>query len=130
MQTTNSSSSSTPQDPSPQYIPVWSKINSKDSCHRDGHASVIINDFMITIGGCSASGFYTNDIIAFDLKKSLWLRLRPTGSQLPHCYGHSAVTYKDNQIIVFGGYNGEQVSNKVSVLTLDPVNSTKILFYL
>ncbi|KAF9182565.1 Negative regulator of mitotic exit [Haplosporangium sp. Z 767] len=83
---------------------------------RHSHAACVIGTVMYITGG-QLSGYYMNDIAAFDLKtlngkRPAWTMLEPKSGLPPARAGHCAAAY-DGKIYIFGGSDDKYYYNDI-----------------
>ncbi|KAF9904642.1 Negative regulator of mitotic exit [Linnemannia zychae] len=96
----------------------WNKpsIQSLQPAPRHSHAACVIGTVMYVTGG-QLSGFYMNDINAFDLKtlngkNPVWTMIEPKSSMPPARAGHCAAAY-DGKVYIFGGADDKYYYNDI-----------------
>ena len=93
----------------------------KNNIRRLGHASVIIDQYLIMIGG-ARNIFESGDanLVVLDMKKKTCIQVEISGREPSPLSGHSACYWKDNQIVVYGGYSdlGDEENSEVGIITL------------
>ncbi|KAG0275451.1 Negative regulator of mitotic exit [Linnemannia exigua] len=96
----------------------WNKpsIQSLQPAPRHSHATCVIGTVMYVTGG-QLSGFYMNDINAFDLKtlngkNPVWTMIEPKSSMPPARAGHCAAAY-DGKVYIFGGADDKYYYNDI-----------------
>ncbi|KAF9122208.1 Negative regulator of mitotic exit [Mortierella sp. 14UC] len=96
----------------------WNKpsIQSLQPAPRHSHAACVIGTVMYVTGG-QLSGFYMNDINAFDLKTlngkhPVWTMIEPKSSMPPARAGHCAAAY-DGKVYIFGGADDKYYYNDI-----------------
>ncbi len=85
-----------------------------------GHASVVVDQYLIIIGGMTPDYRLPNlNLIVFDMEKETCTQVEVSGrGRGPLCF-HSACYWKDNQIIAYGGQYGiAQKLSDVGIITL------------
>ncbi len=102
---------------------TWQKTsfeNDKD-IRRMTHASVIIDHYLVIIGGqkCMVAPEPAN-LVVFDLKKETCTQIEISGRYPRSLSLHSACYWKDNQIIVYGGQGGigYAMIKEIGIITL------------
>ena len=65
---------------------------------------------MIIFGGYDGSGV-VNDTYSLNLSSNAWTQITTSGSSPASRYGHSAVLYNGDQMIIFGGHDGSSYFN-------------------
>ncbi|KAF9154358.1 Negative regulator of mitotic exit [Linnemannia schmuckeri] len=103
----------------------WNKpsIQSLQPAPRHSHAACVIGTIMyITCG--QLSGFYMNDIVAFDMKtlngkNPVWTMIEPKSTMPPARAGHCAAAY-DGKVYIFGGADDKYYYN--DIWCFDPSN--------
>ncbi|KAF9083945.1 Negative regulator of mitotic exit [Mortierella sp. AD031] len=96
----------------------WNKpsIQSLQPAPRHSHAACVIDTVMyITCG--QLSGFYMNDIVAFDMKtlngkNPAWKMIEPKSSLPPARAGHCAAAF-DGKVYIFGGADDKYYYNDI-----------------
>ncbi|ORZ07726.1 hypothetical protein BCR41DRAFT_310675, partial [Lobosporangium transversale] len=83
---------------------------------RHSHAACVVGTVMYIIGG-QLSGYYMNDIAAFDLKtlngkRPAWTFLEPKSDLPPARAGHCAVSY-NGKVYIFGGADDKFYYNDI-----------------
>ncbi|KAG0248535.1 Negative regulator of mitotic exit [Mortierella polycephala] len=83
---------------------------------RHSHAACVIGTVMYITGG-QLSGYYMNDIAAFDLKtlngkRPAWTMLAPKSELPPARAGHCATAY-DGKVYIFGGSDDKYYYNDI-----------------
>lgn len=95
----------------------WQVITpSNDIQPRSGHTIVSMNDTVVLFGGFSLhDNSFPRDVLIFDIHSKTWTPMQitelPTGR-----YGHSSNLILDNQMILFGGWDGERYLNDCWIL--------------
>ncbi|KAK3838933.1 MAG: hypothetical protein J3R72DRAFT_423130 [Linnemannia gamsii] len=96
----------------------WNKpsIQSLQPAPRHSHAACVIGTVMYVTGG-QLSGFYMNDIAAFDLKTlngkhPVWTMIEPKSSMPPARAGHCAAAY-EGKVYIFGGADDKYYYNDI-----------------
>ena len=96
---------------SPKDLPQFSIILSNNRktykggehpSKRWGHSVVLHNNNMIIFGGRHSQRILSN-IYSLDFTTLLWSKIDPTGNSPPARDSHSAIIYKDSDMIIFGG---------------------------
>ncbi|KAF8936734.1 Negative regulator of mitotic exit [Haplosporangium gracile] len=103
----------------------WNKpsIQSLQPAPRHSHAACVIGTIMYVTCG-QLSGFYMNDIVAFDMKtlngkNPAWTMIEPKSSMPPARAGHCAASY-DGKVYIFGGADDKYYYN--DIWCFDPLN--------
>ncbi|KAF9134203.1 Negative regulator of mitotic exit [Mortierella sp. GBA39] len=103
----------------------WNKpfIQSLQPAPRHSHAACVIGTIMYVTCG-QLSGFYMNDIAAFDMKtlngkNPVWTMIEPKSSMPPARAGHCAASY-DGKVYIFGGADDKYYYN--DIWCFDPSN--------
>ncbi|KAG0290275.1 Negative regulator of mitotic exit [Linnemannia gamsii] len=103
----------------------WNKpsIQSLQPAPRHSHAACVIGTIMYVTCG-QLSGFYMNDIAAFDMKtlngkNPVWTMIEPKSSMPPARAGHCAASY-DGKVYIFGGADDKYFYN--DIWCFDPSN--------
>ncbi|KAF9570375.1 Negative regulator of mitotic exit [Mortierella alpina] len=85
---------------------------------RHSHAACVIGTVMYIIGG-QLSGYFLNDIAAFDLKtcklngkRPAWTQLEPKSDLPPARAGHCAAAY-EGKVYIFGGADNQYYYNDI-----------------
>ncbi|KAF9919455.1 Negative regulator of mitotic exit [Linnemannia zychae] len=96
----------------------WNKpsIQSLQPAPRHSHAACVIGTVMYIAGG-QLSGFYMNDIVAFDMKtlngkNPVWTMIEPKSSLPPARAGHCAAAF-DGKVYIFGGADDKYYYNDI-----------------
>ncbi|XP_063715164.1 multiple epidermal growth factor-like domains protein 8 isoform X5 [Symsagittifera roscoffensis] len=109
-----------------EWKAVWTIIKPKDGRTPPKmmlHKSVVVNDYMVVLGGRTHDHDFTNKTYIYQLKCNTWMI---PGVNLPSdsfvnlglwepVIGHDAVAI-GNKIYIFGGFNGRYLSRVVSLL--------------
>lgn len=84
---------------------------------RSGHSVVVMNDTIVLFGGFSLEdNSFPSDVMVFDVNEKSWTPMQLGESITPvGRYGHSA-NLIDNQMAVFGGWDGMKYLNDLWVL--------------
>ena len=69
---------------------------------RWGHSVVLHNNNMIIFGGRHSQRILSN-IYSLDFTTLSWSKIDPTGNSPPARDSHSAIIYKDSDMVIFGG---------------------------
>lgn len=117
---------------------VWSRpgIEGTPPTARQGHSTSLVGaDKLILFGGWGSGGCQTQDNIndpkafsvhIFDTATMTWWCPRKVGKKpFRHMYQHGAVSMDDN-ILLFGGFDGRQAANTFSTIKCDFVFSRDV----
>jgi len=86
--------------------PTWTEIECDSSGAREEHTCTLFQDYIIAIGGTEQRN-RLSDVIVFDIRKSTWQRIKPSGDVFLPRGGHTACLFGENQIIIYGGHSTE-----------------------
>jgi len=89
---------------------TWTQATtSADFPARYGHTSVVYNDKMWVIGGCSGSSVYRNDVW-YSSDGVTWIKATDNAEFYPRA-NHTSVVYNDKIWVMGGYYGGEYMSD-------------------
>lgn len=103
---------------------IWTEIKCMNLKKRSRHTSLIYQDYIITFGGFNSIPL--NDIDIYDINKNIWINFSIKGDNLDPRYGHTMCLTQDHKIIIFGGYNYNQVMKEIGILTVDLSDSISL----
>ena len=115
---------------------AWSEVKTSNTSEtpssRNCHSAVKFNNYMIIFGGKEGEGKrrFVNDIHVLDFELMMWLEdVNIQGAPPESRMGHSASIYNEENVIIFGGWNGQRVLEDTFKLIIDNTESKNILKY-
>jgi len=90
----------------------WSRLTPLGSSPgvRDSHSCVAYQDKLYVFGG-SVGSESQNDLWEFDIPSSLWKPIEGKGDVPTPREGHSACIFNEKYMVVYGGWDGNQIFN-------------------
>jgi len=97
----------------------WKELKCNDSGERGSHTSTTYKNYVVTIGGNKDlhAPLMLDDITVLDVHKGTLQAVKPSNALFVGRFDHSACLYKEQKIVVFGGYNEDSL-NETGVLTI------------
>lgn len=100
-----------------QPLSTWKKVRCEESFARTQHASVLIDNQIIVIGGIITYD-WTDEVGCYNLLDQTFQTIEPDRHPLNPITKHTACYYQD-RIIVFGGENEDgEVMGEIMSLTI------------
>src|SRR5690606_6017737 len=83
----------------------WKRMNSKNNPPPKAfHSAVLMKGKEILVsGGKNKGNSVSDDVYMYKFKNNTWNHLKTTGNGPSKRFGHSAVVYNQNKMIIFGG---------------------------
>jgi len=98
---------------------IWKEIPCSNSGDRSFHTSTLFKDYLITYGGYSKScDKVLSDFQILNLKKNSFEAFNLEGDEPCSREQHSACLIDSNKILIFAGYDGQEILHDLALLTI------------
>eukprot|EP01120_Amphizonella_sp_Union-15-10_P011272 TRINITY_DN4734_c0_g1_i5.p1 TRINITY_DN4734_c0_g1~~TRINITY_DN4734_c0_g1_i5.p1 ORF type:complete len:429 (+),score=68.68 TRINITY_DN4734_c0_g1_i5:53-1339(+) len=101
-----------------QIIAIFPQIEGSKTEPRAGHSSIQSKDKIIYFGGFSDTR-YVNDCYLFDTERLRWDQINFTGAAPSPRAGHRSCYIEPNKMLVYGGWDENQIFGDLWILDLD-----------